>query len=272
MADTSSNTQGALAGFKSGFTWQNIGLQLANGLISGAAGWGIGMLFNELFKKENHVNLQELFQHFADDIVQRVTKNVRREIQSAMSEENMRSLNAQTIAMSENYQLYENTKEDRYIDAAEQGAIQAAAEAKTLELMALGIYQVVSGMKMSIFRERGYVQPLILEIDSATRHVRDLQEEALFGAKKGVTQSRVVRWSGKDYANRVSEDYRLEIDGEVHEVSLAPPGRDWSPISEYRNKIIDARLEAVNDGIIVPSSVILEKWEESRNQLVGVEQ
>lgn len=272
MADVGSNLEDTWSGFRSGFTWQNVGFQLANGLIAGAAGWGIRRLLNELFNNENNLNVQKMFQYYADDIVNRVTKNIRHEIQSAFSKEIMRSLNAQTIMLNNYYQLYVDTAEDRYIDAAEQRAIEAAAEAQTLGLVGLGIFQVISGMKMSVFSERGFVQPLISEIERATMHVRELQEEALWGAEKGVTQARVVNWHGKDYGNRVMETYRFQIDGEPHEVSLSPPGRDSSPISDYRNKIIGERLKFVSEGIVDPSGAVVEKWEECRNKLIATAQ
>ena len=273
MTDATANPNSMRSGLESAFTWQNIGLQLGSGLISGGASWALGKLLDELFGKDDGIDLQQLFQFYADDIVRRVTKNVRREIQSAFTQENLRSLEAGVLVMSENCKLYEDTKDAEYpraaeyLRAAEQKAINVSAEAQTLGLIALGTFQVVAGMKMSISKEQNHKKALVRQVKSAVDHVKDLQQHALFGAREGVGEATVLSWSGKSYYQRVGETHQLKIDGEVQEVPLSPPGRDYIPIEKYRKELIDERVKSVEDNIVKPSAAIVETWQEARHHL-----
>ena len=267
MTDATTIPNSMRSGLESAFTWQNIGLQLGSGLISGGASWALGKLLDELFEKDDGIDLQQLFQFYADDIVRRVTKNVRREIQSAFTQENLRSLEAGVLAMSENFKKYEDTKDAEYLRAAEQKAINVSAEAQTLGLIALGTFQVVAGMKMSISKEQNHRKALVRQVKSAVNHVKDLQQHALFGAREGVGEATVSSWSGKSSYQRVGETHQLKIDGEVQEVSLSPPGRDYIPIEEYRKALIDERVKSVKDNIVKPSAAIVETWQKARHQL-----
>ena len=253
-------------GILSEFTWDRIGANIASGIISGAAGFVVGKLLENMFEKKQ--NLYNLFEKFADDIVSRVTINLQFELKAAIEKENMRELHVATNALSENYRYYNLSKDTSYLLAAEQGAISASAEAKSLGLAALGVYLVVMGIKMSIFRDKELNVLLPGEVNSGIEHVNMLQEKALEAARNAVGEPRHLGYIGKSEYTRVGDSYSVVIDGKAQIVNVSDSGEagEMSPIFQYCEELRAERVGKVEDKIVGPSNKVVDEWKKIREK------
>lgn len=149
LAASALDTEG---GFTGVFTWANIGKQIGNGLISGAAGFVVSSLLDRLFSDGE--TMQDMMQRFADEVVGRLTAEFRNIITEAFFQNNLQNLKSSTAALGQKYAAYEVTHDVPLLDAALDHSFNAVEDAITLGPPALGTFVVAAGLKMALLEEK----------------------------------------------------------------------------------------------------------------------
>lgn len=139
-------------GFAGAFTWSNIGLQIGNGLISGSAGFVVGRLLDRLFSDGE--TMQEMMQRFADEIIGRLTVEMRSIINEAFFLNDLQRLKSSTAALGEKYAAFQVTGDVPLLDAALDHSFDALEDSITLGPPALGTFVVAAGLKMCLLEEK----------------------------------------------------------------------------------------------------------------------
>lgn len=147
MSTDDSNT-----GFSGAFTWSNIGMQVANGLISGSAGFVITGLLDHL--TSNGQTMQEMMERFADELVGRLTTEFKQIIDQAFFKDNLQRLKTSAASLGQKYATFQATGDPPLLDAAVDHSFNAVEEAITMGPAALGDFVVVAGLKLCLLEEK----------------------------------------------------------------------------------------------------------------------
>ena len=258
-------------GFNSAFTWGNIGLQIGNGIISGAAAWGAGKLLEAIFDRGDQ--LEKLLEEFTDDVVRRMTINARAEINRAFSQENLKKLTVSTSSLSRKYEAYELTNDKNSLSSSTNHSFDAVEEARSLGVPAHGSFQVVSGIKMLLLREMANRDPSILavicrEVKTATKHVEDIHEilEILIAkAKASVGPWNMMYVTGEGDGEPSAAWFEISVDGIRKTFWIPAPSN--SELVATRNRLETQLIDRLNSEILEPSRQILDRWNSASEQL-----
>ena len=240
-------------------------MQAAAALLTGVV---VGVL-DKLFGGPDKAELRALFQEFADDIVRRVTANVRDLVRNTFTSDNIRRLGASVVAMREYIALYESTDENHYLLSAEKEAINSSAEAESLGLSGLGIYMILSTAKIAIFLERNLPNHALATIDRAKDHVRGLQTQVLEGATASVGEPMQLTSGGVTSSSfDIGTLYKVPVNGQDRIFSVTSPGSgENSPIRKVRDELIAEQLQIVTQNLVTPSNTVIAQWDALRAKL-----
>lgn len=249
-----------------GLSWETIAGNALAALLSGLVSGALDALFGR--SASDRAELRKLLQEFADDIVRRVTVNVREEIRTAIFEENMRQLAVLATVTARCFRRYKSTEQEQYLLEAELHGIETVAEAESLGLPALGIHVVYSSAMMAILLERKLPHLAVEEIERAKLHLKMLQQLALDRAAASVGEPR--RTAREEKRNPWGPDpkyYLINVNGQDRRVEV-PEGSDSGPALEnHRENLIAEQQEIIADNLIAPSDAIIEMWDMLSAQL-----
>jgi hypothetical protein len=257
--------------FTGQFTWQNIGVQVANGILSGGASWALGSLLSAMKKKDT--NLEELLQRFADNIVARVTSNVRRLIYENTWRENMRDLKVSAKSLTKKYRSYEATGDRFWLNATLEHSVEALEEAYDLGTNALGLFTTIAGIKMLAYRKaaddnnnQGYLREIVVELPEYIAHIERLT---------GIVESRFRETVGHAYnitlrdelRNRIIlEGYKVYVDGNVYEFWKAGNSANMTG-EEARERAFIKAFAPTKKDVIDPALKVKDKWKDLLSKL-----
>lgn len=192
-----------LDGFTGAFTWENVGTQVANGIISGGASFAIGMLLNSLTKQDQ--KMDEMFQKFADQIVQRLSVKMKEIVNTAFYQENMQELLEASRALEDEYRAYLIVFEKNLLYDLEEKSFEVNQKSMSMGIPAIGVYCVQKTIQIAVFLEKAkfndsYVKLINVEIDKAKQYLQSLH-------KLGIEQV--------DAAFRIEDKSQYGDDGEL---------------------------------------------------------
>jgi len=213
-------------------------------------------VLDKLFGDNDTAELRDLFREFADDIVKRVTTNVRELIRHAINDESIRRLGASAIAVKEYYTLYESTEEDHYLLAAEKAAIDSTADAESMGLPGLGPYVVLSTAKIAIFMARSLPNQASKTIDRAKEHVTKLQNQVLEGAIASVEEPVKVSEGNPSASFGSKPIYKIAVNGQDRVYFAATP----TEVDRIRDRLMAEQVGIVTENLIAPSNAVIAQW------------
>ena len=251
-------------------TWESIAKsfvsELSTGVAAGLAAGIVSGLISKWFGPDaiSERRLHEFFQEFADDIVNRVTANVRTIIKTELIYEGVRQISVSAAAMADNYDLYKSTGRIEYLVAAEQGAISTTAGAESLGIHGLGIFLVTANAKVAIFLERNMKNEAILEVDRVIAHANRLQKQALSYAESSVGEPRDHGPYGFPQ-KRLGVMYMIAVNGQDRcEIASGTRG----PV-QIREEIVAELREIVTNNLVEPTRAILAEWSAMRLEITS---
>ena len=249
-------------------TWESIAMkfvsELSTSVAPGLAAGIVTGLISKWFGPDamSPVRMRQLFQEFADDIVNRVTANVRTIIKTELIHEEVRRISVSATAMGDNYDLYQSSGKTEYLLAAEQGAISTTAAAESLGIHGLGIFLVTATAKVAIFLEKGMKPEAIREIDRVLTYTNRLQEQALSDAESAVGEPRYVGPYGFPQ-KRLGVSYMINVNGQDR-LEIATGTRSTVQI---REEIVAELKGIVTNNLVDPTRAILAMWDAMRLRL-----
>jgi hypothetical protein len=242
-------------GFTGAFTWKNIGLQIGNGLISGTAGFAVGQLLGKLF--DEGLDLRDMMQEFADQVVGRLSKEFREAITEAFFQDNLRKVKSATAALGEKYSAYETTEDLPLLDAALDQSFNVVADARSMGPPALGIFAVAAGLKMCLLEEKAKTNSrfhtvTLTEVQRASAYVETTAAEILAANERAVGQFRNCRTIPGE-----GRYCLITVDGRVINWPVTDPVRD-------RRRLVNTLNGPAMLEIIGPAREVAATWKRFR--------
>jgi hypothetical protein len=169
-------------GFTGAFTWDNIGMQLANGILSGGAGFAMNMLLNTLTGEKTNMN--DMFQRFADQIVERLSVRMKDIIGEAFYQQNFTTLKTESASMESEYRAFVITHSLNLLNHLEEISFLIDEKARQMEIPAIGIFCIEKTIQVCIFKEKikynvHYKQLVKEKLIEAKLHLESLRQKAI---------------------------------------------------------------------------------------------
>ncbi|MCF6132219.1 hypothetical protein [Flavobacterium wongokense] len=174
--------QFALNALNDVMTWAQIGLGLAEQIVEQGIEFAVNVLFGGLINKNQ--NLEELYQKFADQIVERLTANMRDIVNKAFYQNNMTLLVNNAQSMENEYRAYQKVKSTHLLDDLEEKTFAIIQSAKSMEIPAIGIYCTQVCIQIAIFRIRAQTNKRYHDLIAETmivaeNHIKGLRDKAI---------------------------------------------------------------------------------------------
>ena len=241
------------------FSWEVIAGKAVEALVMGLVVRLLDSVFGR--DKSDESKLRTLLQEFADDIVERVTANVRQEIRDAISDDNMRRLQVLAVLGVQNLRKYEESKKERYLIKGEEYVEKTVAVAKSLGLPALGVYLSMFSVYVAILREMELVGMAVEEIAEARLHVDGMLDKALDEAMGTAGDLKIVRMvEERNNMGDVLYEYQITVNGEVRTFQRREGFSEERVVSEYREKAVAEMRDSIRQNVVAPSKRIMEVW------------
>lgn len=193
-------------------TWVGDGIAEVVNFIGEGVNFAVDVLLGGLLQKKE--NLNDLFQGFADQIVDRLSAKMKEIISEAFFADNMLELKIKTTSLEQKYRDYKIVKEQAKLVDAENISYEINALATNLGLPALGIYCMQKLLQIAIFTERAKINPkyndtILPLITEAENHINTLYEKAKTDVKNGYTYIRKNYAKPTDPAEPQMEYYEI---------------------------------------------------------------
>jgi hypothetical protein len=242
------------SGFVGAFTWSNVGKQIANGMISGSAGLVLTSLLEHLFSKGE--NMQDMLQRFADQIVERLTTELRNTINEAFFQDNLARVKSSAASLGEKFSAFEATQDVPLLDEAVNHSFDTVEDAIAIGPPAIGVFVVVVGLKLCLLEEKAKTNPsfhevTLNEVDRASAVLDDFIGELLAANDRAVSEFRsckVIPGEG--------EFCFITVDGVVENHQVFDKQRD-------RQRIVNSLNRVTVQEIIAPAMAIAATWKGS---------
>lgn len=245
------------SGISSALTWDNIGLQLANGAISKLGGLAVEALLGELFGQKK--DIEELLENFADDIVDRLTAEIKKAISTAFYYDNMTKLKSSASSLARKFEIYSHTGDLALLDNSLNHSFDALEHARSLGIPALGSFATTANLKILILQEKAkqnvkFENSVRTEAERASRDCESLLDDIYHA-----NQQAVPWW----------QTHTMDTKGEPIGMVLRFEGQEYFAHfnDEKRQRRITQTLvselnERANTRVINPAKAIVTKWRE----------
>lgn len=169
-------------GFTGAFTWSNVGLQLADGLITGGADFAMRMLLDGLLAQDQ--NMGWIFQKFIDQVMEKLSISMKEITSSKFYEYNMQELMNRGQVLEQEYRAYLTVHEQNLLDDLEEDSFDTNQKAVSLQMPAIGIFCIQKVVQIALFTERKKVNPkyqqlIDTEIANAEKHIQDMYKTGI---------------------------------------------------------------------------------------------
>lgn len=254
---------GFVGGFTGALTWENIGKQVATGLISGAAGGVTGSVVSSLMGRllSDGESVEEMMQRFVDEIVGRLTTEVKNIVNEAFFQFSVQKVKTSTAALGEKYVAFETTQDVPLLDAAVDHSFDAVEEAIALGSVGLGTFVVTGGLKLCLLEEKAktnnsFHDVALREVERLSGVVERFTEELLAANDRAVGQFHGCRHPVGEFMQCF-----IHVDGvvKVEEFHPPPPPPNF-PLA--RQRFVDQLNFVTRQEIIDPALEIVETWKE----------
>lgn len=241
------------------FSWKVIAGKAAEALVMGLV---FGLL-KSVFGRDgvDESKLRAILKEFSDDIVNRVTANVRKEIRDAISDDNMRRLGVLAVLGVQNLRKYEELKKERYLIKGEEYVEKTVAVARSLGVPALGVYLAMFSVYVAILREMGLVGMVVEEIREAQVHVDRMLDKALDEATGTAGDlQRVKMVEERNSMGDALYRYRITVNGEVRFFERREGFSKEAVVSEFREVAMVEARASITKNLVEPSRKIMDVW------------
>lgn len=246
-----------VGGFVGALTWENVGMQVANGLISGGASFVLSGLLNSL--SGGGKSMEDMMLSFIDQMVDRLRAETKKIVQQEFFTNNMRMLNASLASLQSEFGTYLRTKDEQLLDDVLSKCFDIVENSLSMGVPAIGVSTVTISIKMAIFEEKSKTNPAFKKeiVNEAVSRIKQL--EALFPPLLQANEQAVgipkVEGSSKDEGNFAS----IVVDGVTHR------DQSWDPytrrrLNAWRTEIVTALNSLTDAQIIAPARNIMAKW------------
>lgn len=168
--------------FTGTFTWDNVGLQVADGLISEGPDFAMGMLLNGLVAQDQ--NMGEMFQKFADQVMEKLSVNMKEIAATKSYEDYMQQLMIRARVQEQEYNAYLTVNEQNLLDDLEEDSFDINQIAMLLQMPAIGIFCIQKVVQIALFSEKKaanpkYQQLIDRELTDAEKHIQDMYKTGI---------------------------------------------------------------------------------------------
>lgn len=256
----------SIKGFTGAFTWENVGQQIANGLISGGASFAMGMLLDGLFAKKE--NMGDMFQKFADQIVERLSVKMREIVDTAFFKDNMQELINRSRSLETQYRAYLLVEEQNLLDDMEEDSFEINQKAMSLQMPAIGIFCIQKVIQIAIFEEKKkfnskYQQLIEVEINDADKYIQDMHRLAIHKIDSAFVYDHKTQYGmdGEMEASWGNVYYEGKLLGVVDKLGKHgnPLDSDGKSLGTYKFE----KYQQLEKDIINPARLIINKLKEN---------
>jgi hypothetical protein len=260
--ETASDAGGFGSGFKDAFTWSNVGKQIGNGLISGAAGFVVSSLLERLFSDGESV--EDMMQRFADEIVGRLTTAMRSIVDEAFFTFSLQRVKSSTASLGGKYVAFEKTQDVPLLDAAVNHSFDAVEDAISLGPPGLGTLVVAGGLKLCLLEEKAktnnkFHDVALDEVERLSVVVENFVAELLAANDRAVSQFYSCK---KLPPGEEGEFCFIKVDGVVEHHHTFDKQQD-------RRRIVNRLNNRTRQEIIDPALEIVEIWKRLKSPVLG---
>lgn len=252
--------------------WVGVALDFVENLVESGVTFTVNVLFGYL--NQNNRDLNSLLQKFADEIVERLTKNMKSIIAEAFYNDDLAELKDRIRAIEEEFRDYLITKEKKKLENVDSSLYMAIAIAERLGLPTLSYYCILRSIQCAVFIEirkenPAYPDTIKKHLLNAVTHIDALESDAVQKIHQSFSYTSHLLSKPHDPAEKQNNRYLIYYEGVLIKTEEFPVEKPWeNTFDNYYNGLINEKTNQFKAAVTNPARELIAQLKASVTNLL----